>query len=154
MTEELERFLAGRYVAVVGTVEPDGSVHLAAVWYAYEDGVLLVPTSRLTRKARNAAARGHATLLVDARGAGPLRGVSASGPATLLTGAEAAAVNARIRARYLSAEGLAEPAVGGAIAAHDDVTIRIEPSMVRSWSTDDDFGGAMEQPGITLPLDG
>jgi len=66
---EIDAVLAKRLVATIGTVNEDGSVHLAYVIFAFADGRFLVETSSVTRKARNVAARGRATILVQ--GAGP-----------------------------------------------------------------------------------
>jgi hypothetical protein len=59
--------LRGRYIATLGTESADGTIHLTAVWHLFEDGCLVVATSSRTQKARNAAARPKASLMVDAR---------------------------------------------------------------------------------------
>jgi hypothetical protein len=33
--------LRGRYVATLGTENADGTIHLTAVWYLFEDGCLV-----------------------------------------------------------------------------------------------------------------
>ncbi len=33
------------------------------------------------------------------------------------------------------------------------MTIRFRPTAWRTWGTDEDFGGALELPGIAHPLD-
>lgn len=48
--------LRGRYVATFGTENADGTIHLIAVWYLFEDGSLFIATSSKTRKARNVVA--------------------------------------------------------------------------------------------------
>jgi general stress protein 26 len=146
--------LDGRYIAVLATENEDGSAYLSAVWFLHEEGVVYVATGGNTRKARNASERPRGSLLVDSRGPGALRGAAARGRLTVLRGEEARAVNERVWAKYLTAQGLADPRVGGVIRAHDDVTIRLEPERWRTWATDEDFGGALEEPGQTLPLDG
>ncbi len=151
--EPVDDFLCGRRIACLATEEPDGSAYLTAVWFLYEDGVVYVGTSGSSRKARNAAVRPRASVMVDARGPGPQRGVAASGPVTLLRGAPARAMNDRILARYLTPAGVAAPDVGQVIAASDDVTIRIEVGKWRTWSTAEDFDGRLEASGMTLPLE-
>ena len=151
---DYEPLLAQRRIASLGTLNEDGTLHLTAVWYLWEDGVFFVPTFATSRKARNVAARPHAALMVDARANGSaLSGIAASGPAEVLRGAASRAVNERIWARYLTEQGLADGRVGGAIATSDDVTIRLEPARIHSWSTAQDFDGAFERPGTTLPLE-
>ena len=151
--EPVDDFLRDRRIACLATEEPDGSAYLTAVWFLYEDGVVYVGTSGSSRKARNAAARPRAALMIDSRGPGPQRGVAASGPAALLRGAPAQAMNRRILERYLTPAGVAAPDVGQVIAASDDVTIRIEVGKWRTWSTSEDFDGHLETPGMALPLE-
>src|SRR5664279_3738213 len=151
--EPVDDFLRDRRIACLATEEPDGSAYLTAVWFLYEDGVVYVGTSGSSRKARNAVARPRASVMIDARGPGPQRGVAASGPVTVLQGAPAQAMNRRILERYLTPAGVAAPDVGQVIAASDDVTIRIEVGKWRTWSTSEDFDGLLETPGMALPLE-
>jgi F420H(2)-dependent biliverdin reductase len=151
--ERVEEFLAARRIACLATENPDGSPYLTAVWFLFEGGAVYVGTSGTSRKARNAVARPRASIMIDARGPGPQRGVAASGPITVLRGGEARAVNDRILERYLTPAGIAAPGVGRTIAASDDVTIRIDVGPWRSWSTSEDFEGRLEEPGMTLPLE-
>ena len=150
--ERVGEFLAERRIACLATEDPDGSAYLTAVWFLHEGGAVYVGTSGTSRKARNAAARPRASIMVDARGPGPQRGVAASGPVTVLRGAEARGLNDRILERYLTPAGVAAPGVGRTIAASDDVTLRIDVGPWRSWSTSEDFEGRLEDPGMTLPL--
>ncbi len=151
--ERLEEFLAGRRIACLATENPDGSAYLTAVWFLYEGGAVYIGTSGTSRKARNAAERPRASIMVDSRAPERQRGVSASGAVTVLRGDEARAVNDRILARYLTPAGIAEPGLGGAIAASDDVALRLEPGPWRSWSTAEDFGGLLDAPGLSLPIE-
>lgn len=151
--ERVEEFLAARRIACLATENADGSAYLTAVWFLYADGAVYVGTSGTSRKARNASARPRASIMVDARGAGPQRGVAASGPATVLRGAEARALNDRILERYLTPAGVAAPGVGRTIAKSDDVTIRIDVGPWRTWSTSEDFEGRLEDAGMSLPLE-
>jgi hypothetical protein len=145
--------LARRLIASLATENEDGSQHLSAIWFLHEGGAVYVATSGRTRKARNAAARPRGAFMVDVRGGGPLGGAATAGPLELLHGAEARAVNERIWARYLTPAGLADAGAGARIAASDDVTIRLRAGRWRTWDTGADFGGALERPGIRLPLD-
>jgi PPOX class probable F420-dependent enzyme len=151
--EPVDAFLRGRRIACLATEEEDGSAYLTAVWFLHEDGFVYVGTSGSSRKARNAAARPRAAVMIDSRGPGPQRGVAASGPVTVLGGAEARAVNERILQRYLTQAGVTASDVGQRIAASDDVTIRIEVGRWRTWSTSEDFDGRLEADGMALPLE-
>lgn len=154
----LQKLLAGRYIASLGTENPDGSIHMVAVWYLFEEGVLYIATSSKTRKARNIAARAKASLMVDLRNPGTERGITAAGHAQLISGEAAAKLNHRIHSRYLSAAAMADPQIAPVFAGFDDVTIRITPASWISWDMGaldaQAFGGRLGgTPGYMLPLD-
>ncbi len=52
---EIESFLRGRRVCVLGTTGPDGAPVLTPIWYLYRDGRILMRTARNSVKARNIA---------------------------------------------------------------------------------------------------
>jgi PPOX class probable F420-dependent enzyme len=150
--------LQKRFIATLGTTNTDGSIHLTAVWYLFEDGRLLIATSSKSRKARNVAAQPKASLMVDVRKPGAERGVTAAGPADLIAGDPSREINRRIHARYLSAAAMADPQIEPVFASFDDVTLRLTPE---SWFTWDlatldaqAFGGRLGgTPGYLLPVD-
>jgi PPOX class probable F420-dependent enzyme len=150
--------LRGRYIATLGTENADGTMHLTAVWYLYEDGYLYVATSSKSRKARNLAARPKASLMVDVRKPAAERGVSASGKVDLVSGDQSRGINRRIHPRYISAAAMSDPRIEPVFASFDDVTVRITAV---SWTTWDmtvldaqAFGGRLGgTPGYLLPLD-
>jgi PPOX class probable F420-dependent enzyme len=154
----LQEFLRGRYIATVGTENADGSIHLTAVWYLFEDGYLFVATSSKSRKARNIAARGKASLMVDVRRPGAERGVTAAGRAEVISGEQSREINRRIHIRYMSAAAMADPHIGPVFAAFDDVTIRVAPVSWTAWDMAvldaQALGGRLGgTPGYLLPLD-
>ena len=153
-----QELLRGRYIATFGTENSDGSIHLTAVWYLFEDGCLFVATSSKTRKASNLAARPKASLMVDARKPGAERGVTASGQVELISGDRAQEINRRVHSRYLSAAALSDPHVGPVFASFDDVTLRITPLSWITWGMAvldaQALGGRLgKTPGYMLPLD-
>ena len=153
-----QQMLQRRFIATLGTTNADGSIHLTAVWYLFEDGRLFVATSSKSRKARNVAAQPKASLMVDVRKPGSERGVTAAGSADLLSGNPSREINRRIHTRYLSAAAMADPQIEPVFASFDDVTLRLTPE---SWFTWDmaaldaqAFGGRLGgTPGYLLPLD-
>lgn len=153
-----QRLLQGRYIATLGTENADGTIHLTAVWYLFEDGSLFVATSSKTRKARNIAARPKASLMIDARRPGTERGVNAAARAELISGSQSREINRRIHGRYMSAAAISDPHVGPVFESFDDVTIRLAPV---SWTVWDmavldaqAFGGRLGRtPGYLLALD-
>ncbi len=101
----MQELLQGRYIAALGTENADGTIHLTAVWYVFEDGHFFIATSSKSRKARNIAALAKASLMVDVRKSGGERGVHGAGKAELISGEQSRKINLRIHQRYLSAAG-------------------------------------------------
>ena len=130
---EIDDVLAQRRSAALGTFNEDGSVHLAYVIFLYEDGVFLVETASLTRKARNIAARKRASILVDGVAAsGRSVMVEAEGTARIRERPEADALNHRIRDKYVVPDAVS--ALDEAWSQFDDVTIELRPARWRSWT--------------------
>lgn len=158
MPSGAEEMLAGRFIASLGTENEDGSIHLTAVWYLFEAGRFYIATSSRSRKARNAVARPRASLMVDIRNKpASERGLVATCAVEVVTGESAKEITARIHRRYMSESAVANPGVGGTLAAMDDVILRLTPAGWYAWDmrTLDEavFGGAMKTPGYLLPLD-
>jgi PPOX class probable F420-dependent enzyme len=154
----LQEILRGRYIATLGTEDADGTIHLTAVWYLFEDGCLFVATSSKSRKARNLAARPKASLMVDVRKPAAERGVTAAGRVDLISGDQSREINQRIHCRYLSPAAMSDPHIGPVFALFDDVTARITPVSWTSWDMAvldaQRLGGRLGgTPGYLLPLD-
>lgn len=154
----LQELLRGRYIATLGTENADGTIHLTAVWYLFEDGCLFIATSSKSRKARNIATRTNASLMVDVRKPGNERGVSGVGKAELISGEPSVEINRRIHTRYLSAAAMSDPQIAPVFASFDDVTIRITPGSWTAWDMalldTQAFGGRLGgTPGYLLELD-
>ena len=147
LTDWGRRLLEGRRHAVLATQDADGGAHLTPVWYLFSDGELFVACNSASRKVRNAAARPFASLVVEVRDPGVERWVSGAGPVSIMRGEESRQVNAAIVERYLTTEAIADPRIGPAFEAVDDVTLRIRPATWRSWASADVdkqfFGGIL-----------
>jgi PPOX class probable F420-dependent enzyme len=132
---EIADVLAQRLTGAVGTLNEDGSIHLAYVIFLVEDGRVWFETSSVTRKARNAAARPTCSFLVQGTAAGGRSlMVAFEGTARVVAGDEAHAIQHRIRAKYVTEDAL--PALDRAWDALDDVAIEITPRRRRSWTGD------------------
>jgi uncharacterized protein YhbP (UPF0306 family) len=158
LDQTFQGLLQGRYIATLGTENADGTIHLTAVWYLFEDGSLFVATSSKTRKARNIAARAKASLMIDARRPGTERGANAAGRAELISGSQSREINRRIHSRYMSAAAISDPHVGAVFESFDDVTIRLAPVSWTAWDMAvldaQAFGGRLgATPGYLLALD-
>jgi PPOX class probable F420-dependent enzyme len=133
LTNELRSFLGGRRCAVLATHEPEGDIHLTPIWFLFEEDCFYFASSSGSRKVRNVERNSSASVVVDAREPGRERWVSASGPVEILLASEAQSVNPRIWRRYLATKALGGT-IEAALRASDDVTLRLTPTVWRSWS--------------------
>jgi PPOX class probable F420-dependent enzyme len=133
LTNELRAFLGERRYAVLATHDADGGIHLTPIWFLFEDDRFHFGASSKSRKVRNLQRRSSASVVVDGREPGRERWVSASGAVEILQDGEAQSINARIRRRYLTPDALESP-IEAALAASDDVTLRLTPTAWRSWA--------------------
>jgi PPOX class probable F420-dependent enzyme len=62
--EELEKFLARPLVAILTTLRPDGSPHVAPIWYEYSDGVFYFWTAANSVKVSNLMRQRRAAVCV------------------------------------------------------------------------------------------
>lgn len=147
----LAAFLDERHVAVVSTYRADGTAQLTTNWYIAESDGVFLPTFEQAFKVENVRRDPRAAVLVDSRGAGPMRAAAANGPATLIEGVEALEIAERCWARYVTPAGMEHPGVGGLLRAHDPICVRIEPER---WSWTDQgeiFGGLLESHELVYP---
>jgi PPOX class probable F420-dependent enzyme len=130
---EIDEVLGQRRSAALGTLNEDGSIHLTYVIFLHEDGRLYLETASVTRKARNVAARPQASMLIQGPAStGRSLMVAAEGSARVIEGAEAHAINHRLRAKYIRPGAL--DAIDRAWGRFDDVAIEITPRRWRSWT--------------------
>ena len=146
-TANIARYLSGRNIAALATHNEDGSIHMAAVWYLYENGRLYVPTSPRNRKAANARRNGNVSLMIDSRSVGNFRGVTAIGTATEIGGQEALDLNFRTYQRYLTQAFLETERIE-AFQANDTVAICVAPDKWIDWDM-----SPHAVPGMYLPID-
>lgn len=147
----LEEFLAGRYLAIVGTYRTDGTVQLTANWYIAEGGTIYLPTFEQSYKVKNVQCDPRAAVIVDSRGVGPMRAAATNGPATTIEGAEALAIARRCWERYVTPAGMEDPGLGGMLCGHDPVCVAVEAG---SWSWTDQgeiFSNKLEDPQLVYP---
>jgi hypothetical protein len=131
--DEIADVLGQRLTATVGTLNADGSVHLAYVIFLHADGRLYFETSSMTRKARNAGERGRLSMIVQGRAAtGRGLMVAAEGEARVLTGDEARRSNHRLRAKYIKPSALAD--IDRSWNRLDDIAVELTPHRWRSWT--------------------
>jgi PPOX class probable F420-dependent enzyme len=125
--------LDARLIANLATVDPDGSIHLVAMWFLWDGEALLLPTDRRTRKARNLRRDPRATVMIDdSKGGFDLRGVTLVCAAEIVPLPASLELNRRIHRKYVTEPGLELGPVQRYLAT-DDVTLRLRPVTIGSW---------------------
>lgn len=129
----VRELLALRLVAVLGTVAPDGLPHLTPVWFADGGDCVLMATASSSRKVANLSREPRAALVLhDSRPGFEVRGVSMTGRAAVVTGADAAHLIERVHARYVGPPASDDRDVRGFLAA-DDIVLRFAPEYAWTW---------------------
>ncbi|MEZ4621904.1 MAG: pyridoxamine 5'-phosphate oxidase family protein [Caldilineaceae bacterium] len=150
--------LNGRHVATLATQRADGSIHLAAIWYLYQEDIFYFPTNSSSRKARNVVQSATASAMIDTRVPGQEQGVTVTGPAQIIDGQRGHDLVAQAQARYLTAKARDESDIGAAYAAFDDVVIALTPQRWTTWDigqmNQNTFGGILGvESGYLYPYD-
>ena len=154
----VQQLLNGRYIASLATPNPDGFIHMVAVWYWFDGSNIFVATASRSRKARNMKANSKATLMIDSRDPQASFGATIAGTVQILHDTVSQNLNAEIHHKYLSPAAIADPRVGPVFAGWDDVTVQITPVSVISWdmrvADAQVFGGSFKNnPAYLLPLE-
>src|SRR3954469_9433765 len=133
--DELGDLLDQPLLAVLATYRRDGSVLLSPVWHEWDGGAFVIATGTGNVKVQHVRRDPRASVVVCEH-APPYRGIEVRGRARLVAGG-AAEAGRRIAIRYLGeTEGAAK-----ADAYADDVLVRVEPGLVRTWDFRDEYPG-------------
>jgi PPOX class probable F420-dependent enzyme len=128
----IQRFLAGRGVVLLATVQADGAPLAMPMWFLHDPASLTMISVDGTQKVRNL--RRDPRVCVVAEGGsdpGDVRGVAVDGRAEFLAdGPERRALAGRFLEKY---HPHLERRWGGRAMPADRVMFRIVPSRVRSW---------------------
>lgn len=125
--------LDARLIAKLATLSRDGTIHLVPMWFVWEAGAVLMPTSGASRKAKNARRDPQSSVAVDdSRGGLDVRGITMTGLAEVVDGDEARGIIERAHRKYLGDRGLALEGVREALAS-DDVVLRFVPGGGSLW---------------------
>jgi len=128
--DELVAFLNEAPIARVGSMNPDGTIHMAAVYFKYNNGDILIGTQDITHKVRNIRDNPNVTVLIDSQDH-PLRGVLIYGEA-MLDYEDVITKRASIFERYMPAEDARDMASDLA-TRFTCVVIRIKPKRMTSY---------------------
>ncbi len=130
---QAERFLRGRHVAVLTTINADSTPLQTPVWYLYRDGLIYIRTSSQSGKVRNIRRDPRVSLCVqDERP--PYRGVTVKGSASVQP--EQPQLSSKMSRHYLGAiAGFFYPRLRNRqdIEDNPDAILVIEPQGKFGW---------------------
>jgi PPOX class probable F420-dependent enzyme len=127
----IQRFLASKEVAVLATLQADGSPLAMPMWFLHAPATLTMISVAETQKVRNLRRDPRVSVVAEAvTGSGEIRGVIVQGCVEFLSdGPERRALIERFHEKYRRLEKLWE----GKAMPPNRVMFRIVPSRVRSW---------------------
>jgi PPOX class probable F420-dependent enzyme len=128
----IQKFLATKEVAVLATVQPDGSPLAMPMWFLPDPVALTMISVDGLQKVRNLRRDSRVCVVAEAgEGGGDIRGVSVRGRAEFLPeGSARRALAERFLAKY---HPRLERLWGGRVMPSNRVMFRIVPEHVRSW---------------------
>jgi len=130
--EETETFLRESKTARICTMNDDGTIHAAPVWYGYEKGEIIIITPDHSRKARNVKRNRNVTILIDIEQ--PAKGVLLYGTAELESNFDLESITIAIGQRYMSKEEAKENWQTLAPPTAKWLKITIKPDKMTSFS--------------------
>lgn len=128
---KIEEFLAEARIAHLVTMRPDGSPHVAPVWYEYVDGIFLVWTSRQFRKFKNVEGDPRAVVSIASEDQ-PYRYVVAECDVEV-SGEDIWDIGMSIATRYEGPEG-AVAFLNEYYEEANSVVLRLTPRRTMTWS--------------------
>lgn len=137
MNSEIEPFLKQPLIAKLCTHNEDGTIHIAPLWFTYQNGEILLGTQEVSRKVANIKRNSAVTVLVDTHEP-TLQAVIVQGQATL-DYEEVISKRIAIFEKYMGAEeavGLANQIA----AAWEPLIIRVKPKQMTSFDYSKGFG--------------
>jgi len=129
----IREFVDARLIAILSTLEADGSIHGVPLWYAVDGDALVFATGSASRKVRNVKRDPRATVVLhDSRPGMEICGASIRGTVEVVEGDAAAPLIERVHRRYLTDAGSRLPEVIEFLV-FDDVALRFRPEAAVTW---------------------
>lgn len=129
----VRELLALRLIAVVSTLERDGSVHAVPMWFAVRGEDVILAASARSHKVANVERDPRATFVVhDSRPGAEVYGVSIRGRVEIVRAEHARPLVDLVHRRYVTDAGAALPETR-AFLAFDDVALRLVPERAFTW---------------------
>jgi PPOX class probable F420-dependent enzyme len=130
----IQRFLDGRDIVVLATVQPDGAPLAMPMWFLHDATAVTMISVANTQKVRNLRRDPRVSVVAEGGSRGEVRGVSVHGRAEFLSdGPERRALVDRFLEKY---HPNLERRWGGRAMPADRVMFHVVPSRVRSWGLD------------------
>ena len=133
--EEVDALLHERQSMSVGTIGPDGSIHLVAMWYGFIDGAPAFETYAKSQKVLNLRRDPRITVLVETGDQyDVLRGVELVGKGEILEDEESVMTVARsVVERYFPIENETDLDAVAAGLANKRVAVKVNVERTVSW---------------------
>lgn len=127
----VQRFLDGKEIALLATVQPDGAPLATPMWFLHDPSAVTMISVEGTQKVRNLRRDPRVCVVAEAGGGGAdIRGVALHGRAEFLAdGPERRALVERFHQKYPRLQGL----WGGRTMPPDRVMFRLVPARTRTW---------------------
>ena len=127
----VQRFLAGKDVVILATVQPDGSPLAMPMWFLPDGATLCMLSVARTQKVRNIGGDARVCVVAEEGARGDIRGVTVLGRAAFLPdSSERRGLVDRFLAKY---RPHLERLWGGRAMPADRVMFRVTPARVRTW---------------------
>jgi len=128
---EIESFLKEAKIARFCSLNDNGTIHAAPVWFKYEKGKIVILTPDHSRKARNVKRNKKVTILVDVEK--PPRGVLIYGKAELDNEFELEPTAISICEKYMSKEKAKDQWRSACPPATNWLKITVKPERIASF---------------------
>lgn len=133
----LEEFLSQPILARIATVDKYGNPYIATMWFAYEDGAILMSTGKHSKKVENLKENPATAVSVDiTEGGFKFKGAIFRGRAELIE-EDVGGVSESIYRKYLGS--LDHPLVKNLLKA-DRVIIKLKPEWKSTWDNTKERG--------------
>src|SRR5262249_36486703 len=129
----IRELVEARLIAILSTLDSDGSIHGIPLWYAGDGDTLVFATGSKSRKVRNVRRDPRATVVLhDSRPGMEICGASIRGEVVVIDAPEAAPLIEQVHRRYLTEAGNRLPEVVEFLR-FDDVALRFHPVTAVTW---------------------
>ncbi|MCE7733521.1 MAG: hypothetical protein GPJ54_01500 [Candidatus Heimdallarchaeota archaeon] len=128
--QEVEAFLNNAPIAVISTMNPDGTIHSSPVWFIFKNGEIHFGTQVISQKIANLKRDARVTVLIYSHEM-PYKGVLFTGEAILVYD-NVIMKRVAVFSKYVSKDK-ARSMVDSYASNFDPVYVRVIPKKISSW---------------------